>query len=89
MDIFGDTLGTVVTIDTGMGSLTFSADGKGDSALDKVDGSTVCFSMYYCGSAYNASYNDGDEVIWKLNQIYISSNQWLYNTSISWFRGYI
>ena len=61
MDI-GDTLGTVVTIDTGMGSLTFSADGKGDSALDKVDGSTVCFSMYYCGAAYNASYNDGDEV---------------------------
>ena len=60
MDI-GDTLGTVVTIDTGMGSVTFSADAKGDSALDKVDGSTVCFSMYYCGAAYNASYNDGDE----------------------------
>ena len=39
-----------------------SAAGKGDSALDKVDGSTVCFSMYYCGAAYNATYNDGDEV---------------------------
>ena len=61
MDIT-DSLGTVVTIDTGMGSLTFSADAKGDSALDKVDGSTVCFSMYYCGAAYNATYNDGDEV---------------------------
>jgi hypothetical protein len=61
MDI-KDSLGTVVTIDTGMGSVTFSADAKGDSALDKVDGSTVCFSMYYCASAYNASYNDGDEV---------------------------
>jgi len=60
MDIT-DSLGTVVTIDTGMGSVTFSADAKGDSALDKVDGSTVCFSMYYCGAAYNASYNDGDE----------------------------
>ena len=45
-----------------MGSVTFSADAKGDSALDKVDGSTVCFSMYYCGAAYNATYNDGDEV---------------------------
>ncbi len=55
-------IGSFVTIDTGMGSVTFSASGKGDSALDKVDGSTVCFSMYYCGSAYNASYNDGDEV---------------------------
>ena len=31
MDI-GDTLGTVVTIDTGMGSVTFSADGKGTSS---------------------------------------------------------
>ena len=57
----GDTLGTIVTIDTGMGSVTFSAVGKGDSALDKIDGSTVCFSMYFCGAAYNASYNDGDE----------------------------
>ena len=61
MDIT-DSLGTVVTIDTGMGSVTFSADAKGDSALDKVDGSTVCFSMYFCGAAYNASYNDGDEM---------------------------
>ena len=61
MDI-GDTLGTVVTIDTGMGSVTFSADAKGDSALDKVDGSTACFGLFWCASAYNASYNDGDEV---------------------------
>ena len=61
MDI-GDTLGTVVTIDTGMGSVTFSADGKGDSALDKVDGSTACYGLFWCASAYNASYNDGDEV---------------------------
>ena len=61
MDI-GDTLGTVVTIDTGMGSVTFSADGKGDSALDKVDGSTACYGLFWCASAYNASYNDGDTV---------------------------
>ena len=61
MDI-GDTLGTVVTIDTGMGSVTFSADAKGDSALDKVDGSTACYGLFWCASAYNASYNDGDEV---------------------------
>ena len=55
-------IGSYVTVDTGMGSVTFSASGKGDSALDKVDGSTVCFSLYYCGAAYNATYNDGDEV---------------------------
>ena len=61
MDI-GDTLGTVVTIDTGMGSVTFSADAKGDSALDKVDGSTACYGLFWCASAYNGSYNDGDEV---------------------------
>ena len=61
MDITS-TIGSFVTIDTGMGSVTFSASGKGDSALDKVDGSTVCFSLYYCGAAYNATYNDGDEV---------------------------
>ena len=61
MDI-KDTLGTVVTIDTGMGSVTFSADAKGDSALDKVDGSTACYGLFWCASAYNASYNDGDEV---------------------------
>ena len=61
MDI-KDSLGTVVTIDTGMGSVTFSADGKGDSALDKVDGSTACYGLFWCASAYNGSYNDGDEV---------------------------
>ena len=37
MDI-GDTLGTVVTIDTGMGSVTFSADAKGDQLLIKLMG---------------------------------------------------
>jgi hypothetical protein len=60
MDIT-DALGTNVTIDTGMGSIGFSADGKQDSALDKVDGSTVCFGLYYCASAYNTTtYIDGD-----------------------------
>ena len=61
MDLDGG-LGSAITIDTGMGSVQLSASAKGDSALDKVDGSTVCFSMYFCGAAYNASYNDGDEV---------------------------
>ena len=61
MDIT-DTLSTNVSIDTGMGTIGFSADGKQDSALDKIDGSTACFGLYYCASAYNASYNDGDEV---------------------------
>jgi len=61
MDI-GDTLATTVTIDTGMGSVKFSADGKVSSALDGTDGSPVCFGLYWCASAYNASYNDGDEV---------------------------
>ena len=71
MDI-GDTLGTVVTIDTGMGSVTFSADAKGDSALDKVDGLLLA-RLFLCASAYNASYNDGDEAS-KLNQISPSIN---------------
>ena len=61
MDI-GDTLQTTVTIDTGMGSVKFSADGKVSSALDGTDGSPVCFGLFWCASAYNASYNDGDEV---------------------------
>jgi hypothetical protein len=56
-----DTLQTLVTIDTGMGSINFSADGRGDSALDKVDTSTACFSMFWCSNAYNTTtYNDGD-----------------------------
>ena len=55
-----DTLQTLVTIDTGMGSVNFSADGRGDSALDKVDGSTACFGLFWCASAYNSTYNDGD-----------------------------
>ena len=59
MDIT-DTLGTLVTIDTGFGSINMSADGRADSALDKVDGSTACFGLYYCASAYNSSYRDGD-----------------------------
>ena len=60
MDIT-DTLGTNVSIDTGMGTIGFSADGKQDSALDKVDGSTACFGLYYCASAYNTTtYIDGD-----------------------------
>ena len=61
MDIT-NALANVITIDTGMGSVTFSSSGKGDSALDKVDGSPVCFGLFWCGAAYNASYNDGDEV---------------------------
>jgi hypothetical protein len=61
MDIT-DTLATTVTIDTGMGSVKFSADGKTASALDGVDGSTACYGLFWCASAYNASYNDGDEV---------------------------
>ena len=44
MDIT-DTLGTLVTIDTGMGSINFSADGRGDSALDKVDTSTAALAV--------------------------------------------
>ena len=64
MDIT-DTLGTLVTIDTGMGSINFSADGRGDSALDKVDTSTACFGLYWCSNAYSTTagggtYNDGD-----------------------------
>ena len=55
-----DTLQTLVTIDTGMGSINFSADGRGDSALDKVDGSTACYGLFWCASAYNSTYNDGD-----------------------------
>ena len=61
MDIT-NSLANTITIDTGMGSVTFSSSGKGDSALDKVDGSPVCFGLFWCGAAYNASYNDGDEV---------------------------
>jgi hypothetical protein len=56
-----DTLQTAVTLDTGMGSVTFSGDGRGDSALDKVDTSTACFSMFWCSNAYNTTtYLDGD-----------------------------
>ncbi len=60
-----DTLQTLVTIDTGMGSVNFSADGRGDSALDKVDTSTACFSMFWCSNAYSTvggggTYDDGD-----------------------------
>ena len=55
-----DTLQTLVTIDTGMGSINFSADGRGDSALDKIDGSTACYGLFWCASAYNSTYNDGD-----------------------------
>ena len=51
---------SAIVIDTGMGSLTFGAGQKGDSALDKVDTSTACFSMFWCSNAYNATYNDGD-----------------------------
>ena len=61
MDIT-DSLATTVVIDTGMGSVKFSADGKTSSALDGVDGSTACYGLFWCASAYNASYNDGDEV---------------------------
>ena len=54
-------LETLVTIDTGMGSINFSGDGRGDSALDKVDTSTACFSMFWCSNAYNTTtYDDGD-----------------------------
>jgi hypothetical protein len=56
-----DTLQTLVTIDTGLGSINFSGDGRGDSALDKVDTSTACFSMFWCSNAYNTTtYLDGD-----------------------------
>ncbi len=56
-----DTLQTLVTIDTGMGSINFSGDGRGDSALDKVDGSTACFGLFWCSNAYNTdTYDDGD-----------------------------
>ena len=56
-----DSLETLVTIDTGMGSINFSGDGRGDSALDKVDTSTACFSMFWCSNAYNTTtYDDGD-----------------------------
>jgi hypothetical protein len=66
MDIT-DTLATNVSIDTGMGTIGFSADGKQDSALDKVDGSTACFGLYYCSNAYSTvsgggTYNDGDSL---------------------------
>ncbi|MDC3204765.1 porin [Pelagibacteraceae bacterium] len=64
MDIT-DTLGTLVTIDTGMGSINFSGDGRGDSALDKVDTSTACFGLFWCSNAYSTvagggTYDDGD-----------------------------
>ena len=55
-------IASTIAIDTGMGTVKFSADGKVSSALDAVDGSTACYGLYYCASAYNASYNDGDEV---------------------------
>ena len=60
-----DTLQTLVTIDTGMGSINFSGDGRGDSALDKVDGSTACFGLFWCSNAYSTvggggTYDDGD-----------------------------
>ncbi len=56
---------SAIVLDTGMGSLTFGAGGKGDSALDKVDTSTACFSMFWCSNAYSTvggggTYNDGD-----------------------------
>jgi predicted porin len=56
---------SAIVIDTGMGSLTFGAGQKGDSALDKVDTSTACFSMFWCSNAYSTTggggtYNDGD-----------------------------
>jgi len=58
-----DTLQTAMSLDTGMGTIHFSADGKADSALDKVDGSTACYGLFWCASAYNGTtYNDGDEV---------------------------
>ena len=58
-----DTLQTAMSVDTGMGTIHFSADGKADSALDKVDGSTACYGLFWCASAYNGTtYNDGDEV---------------------------
>ena len=60
MDIT-DTLDSLVTIDTGFGSINFSGDAKADSALDKVDTSTACFSMFWCSNAYNTTtYDDGD-----------------------------
>jgi hypothetical protein len=56
-----DTLQTLVTIDTGLGSINFSGDGRGDSALDKVDTSTACFGLFWCSNAYNTTtYLDGD-----------------------------
>jgi predicted porin len=56
---------SAIVLDTGMGSLTFGAGKKGDSALDKVDTSTACFSMFWCSNAYSTTggggtYNDGD-----------------------------
>jgi len=64
MDIT-DSLGTIMTIDTGMGSISLSGDGRGASALDAVDGSTACFGLYYCSNAYSTvagggTYDDGD-----------------------------
>ena len=62
MDITS-TLASKITLDTGMGTVMFSADGKVSSALDNNDGSPVCFGLYYCASAYNGTtYNDADEV---------------------------
>jgi hypothetical protein len=56
-----DTLQTLVTIDTGLGSINFSGDGRADSALDKVDTSTACFGLFWCSNAYNTTtYLDGD-----------------------------
>ena len=61
MDIT-DTLDSLVTIDLNqLGSINFSGDAKADSALDKVDTSTACFSMFWCSNAYNTTtYDDGD-----------------------------
>ena len=60
-DLTSSSHASAIVLDTGMGSLTFGAGGKGDSALDKVDTSTACFSMFWCSNAYNTTtYNDGD-----------------------------
>ena len=62
MDITTD-VKSKISLDTGMGTVMFSADGKVSSALDNNDGSPVCFGLFYCGSAYDGTvYNDGDEV---------------------------
>ena len=62
MDITTD-VKSKISLDTGMGTVMFSADGKVSSALDNNDGSPVCFGLFYCGAAYDGTvYNDGDEV---------------------------